>query len=77
MCGWHTSRLFRLPDLAQELGAEPQSQDARELAARVAEGRVYVACVASSSEANPRNSTLSWATKLSRPTLFRSRQCQP
>ncbi len=39
------SRLLRLADLAQELGAEPVSEEARELAARVAEGRFYVACV--------------------------------
>ena len=39
------SRLLRLADLAQELGAEPQVEEARELAARVAEGRFYVACV--------------------------------
>ena len=39
------SRLLRLADLAQELGAEPVVQEARELAARVAAGRFYVACV--------------------------------
>ncbi len=39
------SRLLRLADLAQELGAEPVAEQARELAARVAEGRFYVACV--------------------------------
>ena len=39
------SRLFRLSDLAQELGAEPVAEEARELAARVSEGRFYVACV--------------------------------
>ena len=39
------SRLLRLADLAQELGAEPVAEEARELAARVAEGRFYVACV--------------------------------
>ena len=32
-------------DLAQELGAEPVAEEARELAARVSEGRFYVACV--------------------------------
>ena len=37
--------LLRLADLAQELGAEPVAEEARELAARVAEGRFYVACV--------------------------------
>ncbi len=40
-----SSRLLRLADLAQELGAEPIADEARELAARVAEGRFYVACV--------------------------------
>jgi GTP-binding protein EngB required for normal cell division len=39
------SRLLRLGTLAEELGAEPQAEEARELAARVAEGRFYVACV--------------------------------
>ena len=39
------SRLLRLGDLAQELGSEPVTEEARELAARVAEGRFYVACV--------------------------------
>ena len=38
-------RLLRLADLAQELEAEPVAEEARELAARVAEGRFYVACV--------------------------------
>jgi hypothetical protein len=40
-----SSRLLRLADLAQKLGAEPVAEEARELAARVAEGRFYVACV--------------------------------
>ena len=39
------SRLLRLGRLAQELGAEPVAEEARELAARVSEGRFYVACV--------------------------------
>ena len=39
------SRLLRLAGLAQELEAEPVAEEARELAARVAEGRFYVACV--------------------------------
>jgi predicted GTPase len=39
------SRLLRLADLAQDLAAEPVAEEARELAARVAEGRFYVACV--------------------------------
>jgi len=39
------SRLLRLADLAQELGAEPVAEEARELATRVSEGRFYVACV--------------------------------
>jgi GTP-binding protein EngB required for normal cell division len=38
-------RLLRLADLAQELGAEPVVEEARELAARVSEGRFYVACI--------------------------------
>jgi len=39
------SRLLRLADLAQELAADAIAEEARELAARVAEGRFYVACV--------------------------------
>ena len=39
------SRLLRLVGLAQELGAEPVAEEARELATRVSEGRFYVACV--------------------------------
>jgi GTP-binding protein EngB required for normal cell division len=39
------SRLVRLADLAQELGADPVAEEARELAARVSEGRFYVACI--------------------------------
>jgi hypothetical protein len=39
------SRLLRLADLAQELGADPAAEEARELAARVSEGRFYVSCV--------------------------------
>jgi predicted GTPase len=39
------TRLQRLSDLAQELGAESVADEARELAARVAEGRFYVACI--------------------------------
>ena len=39
------SRLLGLGRLAQELGAEPVAEEARELAARVSEGRFYVACV--------------------------------
>jgi Dynamin family len=39
------ARLLHLADLAQVLGAEPVAEEARELAARVAEGRFYVACV--------------------------------
>lgn len=39
------ARLMRLADLAQELGSEPVAEEASELAARVAEGRFYVACV--------------------------------
>ena len=40
-----SSRLLRLANLAQELGAEPVAEEARELAARVSEGRFYVACI--------------------------------
>ncbi len=39
------SRLLRLAELARELGSEPAADEARELAARIAEGRFYVACV--------------------------------
>jgi GTP-binding protein EngB required for normal cell division len=39
------SRLLRLGRLAQDLGTEPVAEEARELAARVSEGRFYVACV--------------------------------
>jgi GTP-binding protein EngB required for normal cell division len=39
------TRLLRLADLAQELGADSVAEEARELAARVSEGRFYVACV--------------------------------
>jgi GTP-binding protein EngB required for normal cell division len=38
-------RLLKLADLAEELGAGPVAEEARELAARVSEGRFYVACV--------------------------------
>jgi GTP-binding protein EngB required for normal cell division len=39
------SRLLQLADLARELAAEPVAEEAGELAARVSEGRFYVACV--------------------------------
>lgn len=39
------TRLSRLATLAEELAAEPVADEARELSARVAEGRFYVACV--------------------------------
>ncbi len=39
------SRLLHVADLAEELGAEPVAEEARELAVRVSEGRFYVACV--------------------------------
>src|ERR1700734_3382502 len=39
------SRLLRVAVLAEELGAEPVAEEARELAARVSEGRFYVACI--------------------------------
>jgi GTP-binding protein EngB required for normal cell division len=45
VCMDGASRLLRLGGLAQELGAEPVAEEARELAARVSEGRFYVACV--------------------------------
>src|ERR1700683_1197000 len=39
------SRLLRLADLAEELETVPVAEEARELAARISEGRFYVACV--------------------------------
>jgi GTP-binding protein EngB required for normal cell division len=39
------SCLLRLGRLAEELAAEPLAEEARELAARVSEGRFYVACI--------------------------------
>ena len=45
VCMDGASRLLRLGRLAQKLGAEPVAEEARELAARVSEGRFYVACV--------------------------------
>ncbi len=39
------SRLLQLGRLAHELGTEPVAEEARDLAARVSEGRFYVACV--------------------------------
>lgn len=45
LCMDGASRLLRLADLAQELGAEPVTEEARELAVRVSEGRFYVACI--------------------------------
>ncbi len=39
------TRLSRLATLAEELGTKPVADEARELSARVAEGRFYVACV--------------------------------
>ena len=45
MCMDGASRLLRLANLAQELGAEPVAEEARELATRVSEGRFYVACI--------------------------------
>jgi GTP-binding protein EngB required for normal cell division len=39
------SRLLRLGRLAKQLAAEPVAEEAHELAARVSEGRFYVACV--------------------------------
>jgi ribosome biogenesis GTPase A len=40
-----TVRLLDLATVAEELGAEEVSRESRELAARVSEGRFYVACV--------------------------------
>jgi hypothetical protein len=40
-----TTRLLRLATLADELGASRLSEEARELAARISEGRFYVACL--------------------------------
>ena len=40
-----TFGLLQLADLAEKLGTEPVAEEARELAARVSEGRFYVACV--------------------------------
>jgi hypothetical protein len=71
------SRLLRLGRLAQELGTEPVAEEARELAARVSEGRFYVACVGQFKRGNRPCSTLLSATKLFRPGLFRSRRCLP
>ncbi len=48
------SRLLRLSDLGQELGAEPVAEEACELAARVSEGRFYVACVGQFKQGKPR-----------------------
>jgi len=45
VCMDGASRLLRLAGLAQELAAEPIAEEARELAARVVEGRFYVACI--------------------------------
>lgn len=39
------SRLLRLATLGEELGSKRVAEEARELAARVSEGRFYVACV--------------------------------
>lgn len=39
------ARLLRLATLAQNLAADPVAEEARELAARVSEGRFYVACI--------------------------------
>jgi GTP-binding protein EngB required for normal cell division len=39
------TRLSRLSVLAEDLGANPVANEARELAARISEGRFYVACV--------------------------------
>lgn len=43
--GISSSSLLQIADLAQKLGSESVAEEARELAARVSEGRFYVACV--------------------------------
>jgi GTP-binding protein EngB required for normal cell division len=45
VCMDGASRLLRLANLARELGSEPVAEEASELAARISEGRFYVACV--------------------------------
>jgi len=65
------SRLLRLGRLAQELESGSVAEEARELAARVSEGRFYVACVGQFKRGNPPCSTLWSATQLFRPGLFR------
>jgi len=45
VCADSSFRLLQLAKLAQELGSESVAEEARELAARIAEGRFYVACV--------------------------------
>jgi GTP-binding protein EngB required for normal cell division len=45
VCTDGSSRLLRLSDIARELGADPVLEEARDLAARVSEGRFYVACI--------------------------------
>jgi len=45
VCRDGASRLLRLADLAQDLAADPVAEEACDLAARVAEGRFYVACI--------------------------------
>ena len=45
VCADGASRLLRLANLAQEVGAEAVNEEVRDLAARVSEGRFYVACV--------------------------------
>jgi hypothetical protein len=51
------SRLLRLAEAAQELGSEPVSGEAGELAARVSEGRFCVARVGQFKWASPPCST--------------------
>jgi predicted GTPase len=45
VCMDGASRLLQLGELAEELGTEPVAEEARALAARISEGRFYVACV--------------------------------
>jgi len=39
------ARLLRLADLSEQLGTQALAEEARELAARISEGRFYVACI--------------------------------
>ena len=71
------SRLLRLANLAQELGAEPVAEEARELAARVSEGRFYVACIGQFKRGKSTLLNALVGHELFRPGLFRSQRCLP